>query len=79
MALALAAPSAVAHQPPGAQTGAATEVGASSATLNGVVTPNGSQTAYFFQYGVDRYAARTPFARAGDDRAPVAVSAHVEG
>jgi hypothetical protein len=78
-ACAVAAPTAMARQPPSAQTGAATSVDTGSATLAGVVDPNGSDTWYFFRYGVDRYDARTPIARAGDGHDPVAVSAHVEG
>jgi hypothetical protein len=77
--LAVAAPAAVAHQPPTAQTGPATAVGTGSAILAGVVDPNGSDTWYFFRYGVDRYDARTAIARAGDGRDPVAVSANVDG
>ena len=77
--LAVAAPAAVAHQPPAAQTGPATAVGTGSAILAGVVDPNGSDTWYFFRYGVDRYDARTAIARAGDGRDPVAVSANVDG
>ena len=69
----------MAHQAPAAQTGAATAVDTASATLAGVVDPNGSDTWYFFRYGVDRYDARTPIARAGDGDDPVAVSAHIEG
>jgi hypothetical protein len=44
-----------------------------------VVDPNGSDTWYFFVYGVDRYDAHTPLARAGDGRDPVAVSAAIAG
>ena len=79
VATAVAAPTAMAHQSPAAQTGAATAVDTASATLAGVVDPNGSDTWYFFRYGVDRYDARTPIARAGDGHDPVAVSAHIEG
>jgi hypothetical protein len=79
MATAVAAPTAMAHQPPAAQTGAATAVDTASATLAGTVDPNGSDTWYFFRYGVDRYDARTPIARAGDGHDPVAASAHIEG
>jgi hypothetical protein len=78
-AFAVAAPTAMAHQPPSAQTGAPTAVDTGSATLVGVVDPNGSDTWYFFRYGVDRYDARTPIARAGDGHDPLAVSAHVDG
>jgi hypothetical protein len=75
----VAAPSAMAHQPPAAQTGAATAIDTASATLAGMVDPNGSDTWYFFRYGVDRYDARTRIARAGDGHDAVAVSAHIEG
>jgi phosphodiesterase/alkaline phosphatase D-like protein len=37
--------------PPIVTTGAATGVTATSATLNGIVNPNGAQTAYTFEYG----------------------------
>jgi hypothetical protein len=77
--LGLAAPSAMADQPPTAQTGAATVSGPASATLAGVVDPNGSDTWYSFVYGVNRYDAHTPLARAGDGADPVAVSAAIAG
>jgi hypothetical protein len=79
LGLALAAPSAMAHGRPAAETGAATAVDAASATLVGAVDPNGSDTWYFFAYGVDGYDSRTPIAPAGDGADAVAVSAHVEG
>ena len=79
VALGVMAPTAMAHQPPNAQTGAATAVDSASATLTGVVDPNGSDTRYLFAYGVDRYDARTPLASAGDGDAPVAVGAHIVG
>jgi hypothetical protein len=37
--------------PPGATTGPPSAVGVNSATLNGVITPNGASTSYYFQYG----------------------------
>src|SRR3954471_4191336 len=77
LGLALAAPAAMANQPPTAQTGAATVSGPAAATLTGVVDPNGADTWYFFAYGVDRYDSHTPLARAGDGADPVAVSADV--
>jgi hypothetical protein len=79
LGLALAAPSAMAHQAPAAQTGAATAIAAASATLAGAVDPNGSDTWYFFAYGVDRYDGHTPLARAGGGADPVAVSAQISG
>jgi hypothetical protein len=79
LGLALAAPAAMAVQPPTAQTAAATVSGPTSATLAGVVDPNGSDTWYFFAYGVERYDSQTPLARAGGGADPVAVSAAVAG
>ena len=75
--LALMVPSARAHRPPDVFTTAATDVGSISATLNGVVTPNGIDTTYFFQYGAGNYDVHTPLASAGDGREPVRVSVHV--
>ena len=79
LGLALAAPAAMANQPPTAQTGAATVSGPAAATLTGVVDPNGADTWYFFAYGADRYDSHTPLARAGGGGDPVAVSAAVAG
>jgi hypothetical protein len=79
LGLALAAPVAMADQPPTAQTGAATVSGPTSATLAGVVDPNGSDTWYFFAYGVERYDSHTPLTRAGGGGDPVAVNAAVAG
>jgi hypothetical protein len=79
LGLALAAPSAMAHDRPTAQTGAASAVDTSSATLAGTVDPNGSNTWFFFAYGVSDYDSRTPLMSAGDSHDPVAVSAHIEG
>ena len=79
LGLALAAPSAMADQRPTAQTGAATVSASTSATLAGVVDPNGSDTWYSFVYGVGRYDGHTPLARAGAGPDPVAVSAPIAG
>lgn len=79
VACAIAAPVAMAHEAPAAQTAAATAVDTGSAVLSGVVDPNGSDTYYFFRYGVDRYDGRTPLTRAGDGGDPVAVSAPIQG
>ena len=79
LGLALAAPSAMADQRPTAQTGAATVSASTSATLAGVVDPNGSDTWYSFVYGVGRYDGYTPLARAGAGPDPVAVSAPIAG
>jgi len=79
LGLALAVPSAMADQRPTAQTGAATVSAPTSATLAGVVDPNGSDTWYSFVYGVGRYDGHTPLARAGAGPDPVAVSAPIAG
>jgi hypothetical protein len=79
VALALAAPSALAHDRPEAVTQPATELTPTAATLNGTVSPKGSDTRYTFVYGKTGYDAHTPLASAGEGKAPVAVSARVEG
>jgi hypothetical protein len=79
LGLALAAPSAMAHNRPAAQTGPPSGVDTSSATLTGTVDPNGSSTWFFFAYGVGGYDSRTALTRAGDGKGPVAVSAHIGG
>ncbi len=43
----------LAQSAPAASTGAATAVGTSSATLNGIVNANGSDTTVTFEYGTD--------------------------
>lgn len=75
----LAAPSALAERPPGAVTGAATEVGATSAVLDGVVTPHGHETTYFFEYGASRHDSHTAHSSAGDGREPVSVRVRIDG
>lgn len=46
---------------PTAVTGAATAVTATTATLNGTVSPNGTDTKYFFEYGTTTaYGTKTP-------------------
>jgi hypothetical protein len=77
--IALAPAAASAQARPTVVTGPPTAVTPTSATLNGTVTPNGSETVYTFVYGTTRYTAHTDIASAGDGEAPVAVSAHVEG
>jgi hypothetical protein len=68
-----------AQQRPVAETGAPTDVTSTSATLNGVVTPNGEDTSYVFVYGATRYDAHTTVASAGDGASPIAVSAPIAG
>jgi hypothetical protein len=78
-ALAVVPAIAGAQQRPVAETGAPTDVTSTTATLNGVVTPNGGETKYVFVYGLTRYVAHTTIASAGDGTAPVAVSAPIAG
>jgi len=72
---ALAASPAIAHERPAVVTQAATDVGPTGATLNGIVTPAGRETRYTFVYGTTRYAAHTPIAAAAGGP----VSARIEG
>jgi hypothetical protein len=59
--VALLAPASALASAPGATTGAATDVGSDSATLNGVVNPNKEDTAYHFEYGTTTsYGSVTP-------------------
>ena len=65
--------------PPGVATGAATSVGRNSATLTGVVNPNGAATSYEFEYGLTpAYGSVTPAAVVAAG-APATVSAPVGG
>ncbi len=66
--------------PSGAQTAAATNASATSATLNGSVNPSGSDTTVTFQYGLTpSYGQATAGADAGSGNAPVPVSISVSG
>ena len=61
VALVLALPAAVATASPGATTRAATNVTATTATLNGTVDPNKQDTTYHFEYGkTTAYGTSTP-------------------
>ena len=67
---------------PGAQTGAASSVGATSATLNGTVEPHGIYTQYKFEYGLTQsYGSSVPAPEgsAGRGVGPVAESAAISG
>jgi hypothetical protein len=62
-----------------AQTGTASNVTATSATLEGDVTPDGPQTSYHFDYGTTAaYGATTP-AQIADSTQPVHVTADLNG
>ncbi len=61
-------------------TGAASSVLTQSATLNGTVDPNGSDTLYYFEYGTTMaYGRRTPTEDAGSSTSSVAVSTGLVG
>ncbi len=65
---------------PDAVTGAATGIGATSATLNGTVNPNGRTTTYYFDYGkTTGYGSKTAVVNAGSGTSPTTVSAAVSG
>lgn len=65
---------------PGAVTSAATSVSATTATLNGTVSPNGTDTSYHFQYGLTaEYGSQTPTQGPENGNADKAVSADVTG
>ncbi len=64
---------------PGVATDNATHVGATSATLNGRVYPNGHATTYYFEYGTSTsYGTRTTVENAGATRT-LSVSAALSG
>ena len=71
------------HAPPSATTGQASGVAATSVTLNGTVNPNGSDTHYFFEYGLTTSYGQdsppAPGADAGSGTSPVPVSTTVSG
>jgi DNA-binding beta-propeller fold protein YncE len=67
---------------PEVQTGAATEVGTTSAALTATVNPHGAQTTYHFEYGTSTaYGSRSPLAEAiaGNGHGAAAVSRRISG
>jgi hypothetical protein len=65
---------------PSASTGGATQIEYSSATLHGTVNPKGSETFYYFQYGLTKaYTAQTSIVDAGAGTAPVHVAIALSG
>jgi hypothetical protein len=65
---------------PGAVTGAATEIGARSATVAGTVRAKGQLTIYGFEYGTtSAYGSQTTPGSAGQGVAPVEVSQAISG
>jgi hypothetical protein len=66
--------------PPSVQTGSASSVTSSSATLGGSVNPNGLSTTYYFEYGTSSsYGLTTPLAVLSAGSSDVEVSAKVTG
>lgn len=61
---------------PAVVTGAATDVTATSATLNGTVDPNGQTTTWYFEYGTGTsYGSKTAAKSAGSGTSQVSVAA----
>jgi hypothetical protein len=80
LALSLPLTARAASALPSVSTGAAATVGYGTATLTGSVTPHGSNTSYYFQYGPTRaYGAQTAIADAGAGENPVTVRVPVSG
>jgi hypothetical protein len=66
--------------PPGTITGAASHVGATGATLSGVIIPNARATTWHIEFGnTKRYGKRTPDRTLAGGLAPVVVSATLTG
>jgi hypothetical protein len=66
--------------PPAVRTGAAVDVGATTATLTGSTDPRGRATTWWFEYGTStRYDSRTPSRSAGSSAANRTVTASVSG
>jgi hypothetical protein len=79
LSLALAGP-AVAAELPAAATGGAHSVSYGSAVLSGTLNPKGSDTSYYFQYGITRsYGGQTAIADAGAGSHSVNVELPVGG
>jgi hypothetical protein len=63
---------------PTAITGSATSITGFSVTLNGTVDPNGIDTNYYFEYGIDQnYGSASKKAHVGSDTGIVSVSAEI--
>jgi hypothetical protein len=74
------APASAAPNPPTVTTGSATSVAQSSATVTGMVNPNGVDTHYYFQYGTSNaYGSNTASTDAGGGGAGVPVSTSLTG
>jgi hypothetical protein len=76
----LSSPAAAAPVRPTVSTGPAREVTYGSAVLTGAIDPNGSDTSYYFQYGVTKaYGGQTAIADAGSGIHSVSVKLPVAG
>jgi hypothetical protein len=72
--------SALAASAPSVSTGGAQAVTYDSANLNGSVNPNGSDTSYYFQYGLTRsYGGQTTIADAGAGTHRVSITLPIGG
>jgi hypothetical protein len=78
--LAASAVAAQAATPPKANTNGAREVSYASAVLTGSVNPNGSDTSYYFQYGLTKaYGSQTTISDAGSGTKAVPVRLTITG
>jgi hypothetical protein len=68
------------HPPPGVQTGPATQLSTSGATLTGAVNPSGATTTWWFQWGAtDAYGQQTAAQTIAAAGPPASVSASLVG
>jgi hypothetical protein len=80
LATGAAPPAAAAVSKPGVSTGKARNVSYGSAVLTGTVTPNGSNTSYYFQYGPTKaYGSQSAIGDAGSGTHPVSVRIAISG
>jgi hypothetical protein len=76
----LTGPTSTTSQPPSVTTGVPSQVGPTSAVLNGTVDPEGQTTSYYFQYGATTgYGTQSTPASAGSGTANVAVHSTITG
>jgi phosphodiesterase/alkaline phosphatase D-like protein len=68
------------HPPPGVATGPASQVGKNSATITGVINPNGANTTWYFQWGTSTtYTNNTTGGFVSGSSAPVIVAQALSG
>ena len=80
LALLISPAAAQAASAPKANTNGAREVSYGSAVLTGTVNPSGSDTSYYFQYGLTRaYGSQTAISDAGSGNRSVAVKLAITG